>query len=110
MQQIYQQLNNLKLSGLRDALIQQTEQPNLYNEQNFEERLSMLLAHELNQRQQRKIERLTRQAKFRVRAELANIDYQASRNINKAQPASKVNLGVAGLPPARHGCLAFIQP
>ena len=85
MQQVYQQLNNLKLSSIRDALIQQTEQPNLYNEQSFEERLSLLLTHELNQRQQRKIERLTRQAKFRVRAELANIDYQANRNINKAQ-------------------------
>jgi len=46
MQQVYQQLNNLKLSGIRDALIQQTEQPNLYNEQSFDERLSVLLAYD----------------------------------------------------------------
>lgn len=85
MQQVYQQLDHLKLSGLRDALVQQTEQPNLYNEQSFEERLSLLLANELNQRQQRKIERLTRQARFRVRAELANVDYQENRNLNKTQ-------------------------
>jgi len=46
MQQVYQQLNHLKLSGIRDALIQQTEQPNLYNEQSFEERLSVLPAYD----------------------------------------------------------------
>ncbi|MCZ6803102.1 MAG: ATP-binding protein, partial [Proteobacteria bacterium] len=33
-------------------------------------------------------ERLTRPARFRVRAELANGDYQANRNINKAQLCS----------------------
>lgn len=88
MQQLYQQLNDLKLNGLRDALIQQTQQPTLYNEQSFEERLSLLLSHELNQRQQRRIERLTRQAQFRVRAELAHIDYQTDRHINKSQLAS----------------------
>jgi len=44
-----------------------------------------LLANALNQRQQRKIERLTRQARFRVRAEFTPINYQADRNINKAQ-------------------------
>jgi DNA replication protein DnaC len=85
MQALYQQLNNLKLSGLREALVQQTEQPNLYVEQSFEERLSLLLAHELSLREQRKIERLTRQARFRLRAELAQIDYQERRQLDKAQ-------------------------
>jgi DNA replication protein DnaC len=84
MQQIYQQLNTLKLSGIRDALIQQTEQPNNYSELEFTERLTLLLDNELNQRDKRKIERLTRQAKFRVRAELANLNYRANRNLNKA--------------------------
>ena len=85
MQQVIQQLNQLKLAGLRDALIQQTEQPQLYNEQSFMERLTLLLSQELSQRHSRKIERLSRQAHFRLRAELANLDYQASRNIKKAQ-------------------------
>lgn len=84
MQPLYQQLNQLKLSGLREALIQQTEQPHLYQEQSFEERLSLLLAQELSQREQRKIERLTRQARFRLRATLEHIDYQARRALNKA--------------------------
>ena len=57
-QQVTNQLSNLKLSGIRDALFQQYEQPNLYVEQSFEERLSLLLEHEITQRDQRKIDRL----------------------------------------------------
>lgn len=85
MKTVYQQLNNLKLSGMRDALKQQTEQPNAYVELAFEERLALLLDNEITQRDNRKIERLTRQAKFRVSAQLAQLDYQSSRQINKAQ-------------------------
>jgi len=51
----------------------------------FEERLALLLDNEITQRDNRKIDRLTRQAKFRVSAQLAQFDYQSSRQINKAQ-------------------------
>jgi DNA replication protein DnaC len=84
-QQINTQLATLKLSGIRAALSQQSEQPNLYVEQSFEERLCLLLDHEITQRDQRKIERLTRQAKFRVNGTLAQLDYGASRQLNKTQ-------------------------
>lgn len=84
-QQINTQLVTLKLSGIRAALSQQSEQPNLYVEQSFEERLCLLLDHEITQRDQRKIERLTRQAKFRVNGTLAQLDYGASRQLNKTQ-------------------------
>ena len=84
-QQINTQLVTLKLSGIRDALSQQSEQPNLYVEQSFEERLCLLLDHEITQRDQRKIDRLTRQAKFRVNGTLAQLDYGASRQLNKTQ-------------------------
>ena len=85
MQQIYQQLSVLKLNGIRDALIQQAEQPNHYNELSFSERLALLLDQELNQRENRKITRLIRQAKFRVRAQLEQVNYRATRNSNKSQ-------------------------
>ena len=84
-QQINTQLVTLKLSGIRDALSQQSEQPNLYVEQSFEERLCLLLDHEITQRDQRKIDRLTRQAKFRVNGTLAQLNYSASRQLNKTQ-------------------------
>lgn len=85
MQQLYQQLSSLKLSGIRDALTQQLEQPNLYQEQSFTERLCLLLDYEVNQRKQRRIERLIRQARFRLQGELTQLDYQAKRHINKSQ-------------------------
>lgn len=85
MQQINTQLATLKLSGIRDALSQQNEQPNHYVEQSFEERLCLLLEHEITQRDQRKIDRLTRQAKFRVNGTLAQLNYGASRQLDKTQ-------------------------
>jgi DNA replication protein DnaC len=85
MNQLEQQLATLKLKGVRHALNHQNEQPNLYLEQSFDERLSLLLDHEITQRQQRRIERLTRQARFRTKAELTAIDYSAARQLNKAQ-------------------------
>ncbi len=84
-QQINTQLATLKLSGIRAALSQQSEQPNLHVEQSFEERLCLLLVHEITQRDQRKIDRLTHQAKFRVNGTLAQLDYGASRQLNKTQ-------------------------
>jgi DNA replication protein DnaC len=70
---------------MRDALRLQLEQPNLYNEQSFEERLSLLLDYEFTQRSQRKITRLIRQAKFRVSANLEQLNYHADRQLKKAQ-------------------------
>lgn len=85
MQTITQHLSQLKLAGVRDALVQQQLQPNTYAELSFTERLQLLLEHELLQREQRRIERLTKQARFRQRAELVDLDYRATRNLDKAQ-------------------------
>ncbi len=82
---INQQLHLLKLSGIKQALKQQLEQPNLYQEQSFIERISLLLTHEIDRREQRKIERLVRQAKFRLPAQLSQLIYSARRNIDKAK-------------------------
>lgn len=82
---INQQLLQLKLPGIKHALQQQLEQPNLYQEQDFMERVSLLLTHEMDTREQRKIERLVRQAKFRLPAQLNALIYSPKRNIDKAQ-------------------------
>lgn len=85
MQQLYQQLTQLKLAGFREALREQTEQPSLYQELGFEERLSLLLEHEHQGRAQRRIERLIRQARFRLQANIEQLDYRPRRNLDKAQ-------------------------
>ena len=51
----------------------------------YKERLSLLLEHEITQRDQRKIDRLTRQAKFRVSGTLAQLNYGAARQLDKTQ-------------------------
>lgn len=80
---LQQQLNTLKLGGVKTALVQQNEQPNLYLEQSFEERLSLLLDYEITGREQRRIERLTKQAKFRLKATLTEFDHTARRELSK---------------------------
>ncbi|KZW98189.1 ATP-binding protein, partial [Pseudoalteromonas luteoviolacea] len=83
MNTLTNQLTTLKLSGVKTALLQQIEQPNLYMEQSFEERLSLLLEYEITVREQRRIERLTKQAKFRLKANLQEIDYHIERGLSK---------------------------
>lgn len=74
----------LKLTGFRDALKNQIAQPSEYQELGFEERLSLLVSEELTCRENRKSERLVKQAKFRLSAKLTKLDYRSSRGPDKA--------------------------
>lgn len=84
MEHLFQQLTQLKLAGFRQALKQQLEQPPLYRELSFEERLALLLGQEQQGRSERRIERLVKQARFRLQAHIEQIDYRARRNLDKA--------------------------
>jgi DNA replication protein DnaC len=88
MEIINQQLNELNLSGIKLALQRQLEQPNLYNEQSFEERLSLLLTNEIDARNERKISRLIKQAKFRVSALIGDLTITKERNIDPSEVRS----------------------
>jgi DNA replication protein DnaC len=80
-----EQLSSLRLGGMKQALSQQQAQSALYLEMGFEERLQLLLEHELMQREQRKINRLEKQARFRLSGQIEQLDYRASRGISKGQ-------------------------
>ena len=67
---VEEQLSQLRLGGIKQALAQQEEQAMLYQNMGFEERLQLLLSHELQQREQRKINRLETQARFRLMGEI----------------------------------------
>lgn len=82
---IEEQLSLLHLSGVKQALAKQQEQTMLYQDMSFEERLQLLLSHELVQREQRKISRLEKQAGFRLVAQVEQIDYRANRGFNASQ-------------------------
>ncbi|MCU7816394.1 MAG: IS21-like element helper ATPase IstB [Candidatus Thiodiazotropha sp. (ex Rostrolucina anterorostrata)] len=81
------QLRQLKLSGMANALQTQMEQVGTYEGLPFIERFDLLLDQESLSRDQRKQERLIRQAKFKLRASVQEIDYQHPRNITQSQIA-----------------------
>jgi len=81
------QLRQLKLGGMATALQTQMEQVGTYEGLPFVERLTLLLDHECLTREQRRQERFIRQARFRLRASVAEIDYQHPRNIKQSQIA-----------------------
>jgi DNA replication protein DnaC len=81
------QLNNLRLTGMAEALSHQEDQPNTYEELSFIERFSLLVNSEITSRDNRKITRLLRQAKLRLNAQSTDIDYQTKRGLNKSTVA-----------------------
>jgi DNA replication protein DnaC len=83
MNHLYEQLMELKLTGFRDALKNQIAQPGAYQELGFEESLSLLASEELTCRENRKSERLVKQAKFRLSAGLSKLEYRSSRGLDK---------------------------
>jgi len=80
-------LRQLKLGGMANALQNQLEQVGTYEGLAFDERFALLVEHETLTREQRKQERLIRQARFKLAACVADIDYQHRRNITPSQIA-----------------------
>ena len=82
------ELRQLQLNGVASALQTQLEQPGTYEGLAFAERLQWLVDHEDQARHQRKQERLTRAAQFKLKAHAKDIDYQAVRGLQQSQMAS----------------------
>lgn len=80
-------LRQLKLSGMVAALEHQQEQVATFEALPFIERLSLLLDQEHLMRENRKQDRLIRQAQFKLRATVQEIDYAHPRNIQRASIA-----------------------
>lgn len=87
LQQTLSRLRKLRLGGMAGALERQCEQPGTYEGLSFTERIGLLVERECVEREQRKQHRLVRDARFRLRASLADIDYTHPRNLNKTQIA-----------------------
>lgn len=83
--ELTQQLNDLRLKTVKNSLTLQEQQPHLYSDLSFHDRLSLLLSEELTTREQQAIARLVKQAKFRLAAHPSQIDYRASRGIEKSK-------------------------
>jgi len=78
------QLSTLGLEGFKSSLTLQMDDP-AYSKLSFEERLFLLLESELNDRQNKKIKRLTTQAKLKdAQASLENLEYSAKRGVDRS--------------------------
>jgi len=80
-------LRQLKLPGMAAALQSQLEQVGAYEGLAFTERLALLVEQECISREQRKQQRLIRQARFKLAATVQDIDYQHPRNLARPQMA-----------------------
>lgn len=76
-------LKNLHLNGMAHALEIQVNQPNTYQDLSFYERLELLLNSETTDRDNRKVERLLKQAKLKLNGTLADIDYSKNRGLQR---------------------------
>ena len=87
-QQLLDQISELKLKGLKEAYLLQMQTPN-YIHMNFEERLAHLIDAETINRKNCRIKQYLRAAKLKYRnAFLEDIEYLASRNLERSQIAT----------------------
>lgn len=77
-----EKLQQLRLSGMRKALAEQTGQ-NEIADLTFEERLGLLADRELTERENRRLQTRLRQARLKHNACIEDIDYRAPRGLDK---------------------------
>jgi len=79
------QLRELKLDGLATALQEQLTQPDM-SALSFEERFGLLVERELHHRQDRRLERLLKNARLKyAQAAIEDIDSRPGRGVNRAE-------------------------
>jgi DNA replication protein DnaC len=80
--QTIEKLKQMRLSAMADLHLQHVKN-NKLNESTPDEYLAMLTEHEWESRQNQKVNRLIKQAAFKQKADVAGVDYTASRNLDK---------------------------
>jgi DNA replication protein DnaC len=78
------QLNELGFKGLKLALEEQLQMPEI-NTLSFDERLTLLLDREISVRNDRRLQLRLKRAKLKHIACIENIDFSVSRNLNRSQ-------------------------
>jgi DNA replication protein DnaC len=79
------QLRELKLEGLATALQEQLAQPDM-SALSFEERIGLLVERELHHRQDRRLERLLKNARLKYgQATIEDIDSRPGRGVNRSE-------------------------
>jgi DNA replication protein DnaC len=87
--QTLDQLRRMKLYGMAAAFTQQLQQPDTHDLA-FEDRLSLLVARELTERENRRLTRLLQLARLRQQACVEDIDYKHRRGLERPLMATLV--------------------
>lgn len=85
-------LRELKLHGMVEALERQFQSPQL-QESDFDERLAMLLDAERLARENRRLQRLLKQARLKITACAEDIDYRPARGLDRQQIKGLLDCG-----------------
>ncbi|HEV2614016.1 MAG TPA: IS21-like element helper ATPase IstB [Gammaproteobacteria bacterium] len=80
---LLEQLGQLRLKGMVHALETQLQQPDITS-LSFEERLSLLVQHEITVRENQRLDNRLRNAKLKQAACVENIDYKERRGLDKS--------------------------
>lgn len=78
-----EKLQTLRLSGMRKALSEQQQMPQI-DSLGFEERLGLLIDREMTERENRRLETQLKKAKLRHSCCLEDLEIKASRGLDKA--------------------------
>ena len=84
LEPLFEKLTTLRLSGMREAIQDQLTHTQ-YSELSFEERLNLLLDHEINLRSDRRLKRRITHAKFRSSATIEDLKISSRRGLNRQQ-------------------------
>lgn len=79
-----EKMKQMRLNGMAQTYHSSITE-NLYSDYTLDEYVGLLVDQEWEDRQQRKIENMIRQAKFRLQASANNIDYTSNRSLDKNQ-------------------------
>lgn len=80
--QTIEKLKQMRLGAMAELHLQHVKN-NQLNDVTADEYLALLTDHEWEDRQNRKIDRLFKQANFRQKASLAEVNYSSTRNLDK---------------------------
>jgi hypothetical protein len=79
----YEKLRTLRLSGMLQALHEQTQMPEI-EALSFEERLGLLVDREATERENRRLQTRLRKAKLRQQASIEDLDFHTARGLDRA--------------------------
>jgi len=82
-EQTFEKLYAMKLNGMAEALKEQLAQPDI-NQLSFDERLSLLVDRQWTWKENKRLDRLLRNAKLKLNACIEDIDYKKARGIDKS--------------------------